>query len=81
MSQTQLKIHFGALSDPIKEQVNAQGLSIHEGRAEAFQEYAKAITYLWMGDLITDSMKESAQKKLFRKIANAVRDEMKARKQ
>lgn len=61
-------IHFGALCDPISEQLKAQELKFDEKQVAIFQKHVHAITTLRFADLLTDSMLDKINKKLFRQI-------------
>ena len=69
----ELKIGFGALQPTFAKQLEAQGLKYDEKVMDYLQELRESITYLYFVDLINDSSREKAMKKLFKMIENNVK--------
>lgn len=65
-------IHFGALAPSVSEQLAAQGLTANQKDLKQWDLDADAITRLYLRDLLTDSQKQAAQKKLFNRIKKSV---------
>lgn len=72
MDNKTIGIHFGALCDSIKEQLDKQGFKYDPKRVKYFQRHADAITTLRFGDLLTDSMLNKINQKLYKKIVQHV---------
>lgn len=72
-----LNINFGALSDPISSQLKEQGFSFDSKQLIAFQEQSEAILRLRFAGILTDSMMEKAQGKLFGYIKKHIESKMK----
>jgi len=72
MTEPRFGIHFGCLAEPIKKQLNDQGLTLESGDEEYLQRVADAINFLKFG-YITGSVVQSAQKKLMKKIMAAAK--------
>ena len=69
----ELKIEFGALQPTFAKQLEAQGLKYDEKVIDYLQELRESITYLYFIDLINDSSREKAMKKLFKMIESNVK--------
>jgi Na+/phosphate symporter len=69
----ELKIEFGALQPTFAKQLEAQGLNYDEKVMDYLQELRESITYLYFVDLINDSSREKAMKKLFKMIESNVK--------
>jgi hypothetical protein len=69
----ELKIEFGALQPTFAKQLEAQALKYDEKVMDYLQELRESITYLYFIDLINDSSREKAMKKLFKMIENNVK--------
>ena len=69
----ELKIEFGALQPTFAKQLEAQGLKYDEKVMDYLQELRESITYLYFVDLINDSSREKAMKKLFKMIESNVK--------
>lgn len=67
-------LHFGAISDPIKEQLEAQKLRIPK-RIRLFQRMADSITLLGIHDIITDKERDKARQRLINKMYKETQDE------
>jgi hypothetical protein len=63
------EIEFGALAKPIGEQIAAQGFTVPKETAERFEKIAHSIILLHLQDIIPDSTRDNALKKLMRKIS------------
>ena len=63
-----LTIEFGALVKPIGEQLKEQGIELPEADAERFEKIAHCIVRLHLNDIIPDSVRDNARKKLMKKI-------------
>ncbi len=64
-------IEFGALADPIADQLKKQGIAIPDKDAERLGRIAHSIVFLHLQDIIPDSVRDSANKKLMKKIVGA----------
>jgi len=67
-----VSIEFGALCDPITEQLKKQGIAVPEKDAERFQKLADAITYLHLNRIITGSVRDNAHQKLMKEIVKVL---------
>ncbi len=66
---TGITIEFGALTKSIKSQLENQGIAIPENDAKRFEDIAQSIIFLHLQDIIPDSVRDNAQKKLMKKIS------------
>lgn len=69
---TEITIEFGALVRPIKTQLKDQGITIPDKDAERFEKIAYSIVFLHLQDIIPDSVRDNARKKLMNKISSAI---------
>lgn len=69
----EVEISIGALSPPIAEQLGQQGLQAAEEDVAKWQVIAKAIVLLAVHDVLTDSARTSAGRKLVKMISRGVR--------
>jgi L-serine deaminase len=67
-----LGIHFGALSDPIADQLKNQNLKFDEKEVYQFQQDAEALTRLRIRGYIADSVVDKINQKLYNKIESHV---------
>jgi hypothetical protein len=67
-----ISIEFGALAAPIKEQLKDQGISLEDDISERFEKIAYSIVFLHLQGIIPDSVRDSARKKLMKKISIAI---------
>jgi hypothetical protein len=65
-------IEFGALVRPIKSQLESQGITLPKKDVERFEEIAYSIVFLHLQDIIPDSVRDNARKKLMIKIRGAI---------
>ena len=65
-----ISIEFGALAETIGTQLEKQGVLIKEEDAERFERMAMVIVLLHLQDIIPDSVRDNAQKKLMKKICS-----------
>ena len=63
---------FGALSDPLEQQANAQGFTLGD-KEELLQELNNAVITCWIYDLCTDSQHTAMMNKLHKKIMKALK--------
>ena len=70
-----ISIEFGALTKPIGTQLFGQGVNISVQDAERFDRIAQAITLLHLQDIIPDSVRDAARKKLMKRISNCIHNE------
>ena len=66
-----VELNFGALSDPIRQQLRRQGLVIAEGHADRLdhlQQDADALVRLVVRDVVTDSAALAARRKLIKRV-------------
>lgn len=69
-----LNLSFGALSDPIVEQLANQNLVLDSRSAAKYQDAANSITRLRIMGYMTDSATRSVHQKLMKDIAKNVRE-------
>ena len=69
---TGITIEFGALVRPIKAQLEGQGVYLKENELKRFEEIAYSIVFLHLQDIIPDSVRDNARKKLMKKISAAI---------
>lgn len=70
---TQIGLSFGALSEPLSEQLKKQGFKFKEETIKTNQKELDAITQLRFGNqLLTDSMADKLIIKLYRKIISHI---------
>ena len=67
-----ISIEFGALVKPISEQLENQGIVLSENDRKRFDEIAQAIVFLHLQDIIPDSIRDNAHKKLMKQISEAI---------
>lgn len=65
-------IHFGALCEPISKQIEAQGLKYDKRQIAIFEKHVDYITTLRFADLLTDSIYDKINQKLFNQIRTHV---------
>jgi hypothetical protein len=66
-----LKLNFGALSEPLQQQLISQGLRVLDGdaeRLEHLQRDADALARLVIRDVVTDSAAAAARRKLIKRV-------------
>jgi hypothetical protein len=68
----EIGIHFGALSDSIKDQLTKQGFEFDEKDVERFDAQADAIVTLRLGGIMIDSAASKCQANLHAKIVKHV---------
>ena len=66
-------MQFGALCDPIKKQLAAQGLSATPARLGIWQRQADAVAYLAIVSLIPEGVVATARRKILRSIVKHAR--------
>lgn len=64
---TQVVFHYGALSDSLEEQANAQGFTLGKD-AERLQKLNDSMIMCWIHGLCTDSQKDSMMAKLQKQV-------------
>lgn len=69
----ELSIEFGALVKPIKEQLKNVGILIPDVDADRLEEIAHSIVFLHLQDIIPDSVRDKARKKLMARIVSVIR--------
>jgi hypothetical protein len=67
-----LTIEFGALVRPIKAQLKEQGITLPDDDTERLEEIAYSIVFLHLQDIIPDSVRDNARKKLMKKIVQVI---------
>jgi hypothetical protein len=65
-------LEFGAMVRPIGTQLKDQGIVLSEKDTKRFEEIAWSITFLHLQDIIPDSVKDTARKKLMKQISFAI---------
>lgn len=76
----QIGIHFGALADPIVDQLKQQGIELDAADIEVFkffQEDAKSLTRVYIRGLFPQSAVENARRKLMKKIIKYLNQKVK----
>lgn len=68
----QLQIAMGAMSPPLKDQIEQQGGAIEEKDSERLQRHCDAVTGLYIASYIPASVAEKARQKIMKDIAKAV---------
>lgn len=67
----EISIHYGALADPIEDQLNKQGFTLGE-KKELIEKLVHALT-MCLFHLLTDSQYNSCLKKLHKKVMDSIR--------
>ena len=67
-----MELEFGAMCPPLKEQLEKQRLPLTEPEYRRFQRIADAIVTLKIAQIIPDSVVESSNQKLMKKIVSAL---------
>lgn len=70
MAKANVGLHYGALADPLEQQLNLQGFTLGE-KKESIEKLQHALTYC-MFHLLTDAQYQSCLKKFHKKIMNSV---------
>jgi len=70
--QKQISIEFGALVRPLKKQLEDQGINLPDTDVDLFENIANSIVFLHIHDVIPDSVRDNATKKLMKKISNEI---------
>lgn len=63
---------FGALSDPLEQQANAQGFTLGD-KAELLEELGRCIAMGYVHGICTDSQKDAMTKKMQKKVMKALK--------
>ena len=63
---------FGALSDPLEQQANAQGFTLGD-KAELLEDLNRSMIMCWLHGLCTDSKHTAMMNKLHKKIMKALK--------
>lgn len=72
MSQTtEIKIHYGALANPIEEQLNEQGFTLGK-ELEFIEKLQYSLTYCRF-HLLTDAQYQSCLKKFHKKVMDKIK--------
>lgn len=69
-----LSIEFGALSEPIAEQLKKQGISIPQERSDILEKIAYSLVFLHLHGIITDSARDNSCRKLIKKIVASIKE-------
>ena len=67
-----LTIEFGVMVRPIKEQLKDQGIELPEKDTTRLEKIAYSIVFLHLQDIIPDSVRDNARKKLMKEIVQAI---------
>lgn len=70
-------IRFGALADPLLDQIKSQGLKYNKATVERLQTCMDSLMHLRFNDLVTDSMHEKIMQKLYKKIVSHIKQQNK----
>jgi hypothetical protein len=66
-------IHFGAMVDPLRDQIESQGIQIaHETLLDACQKDADCVSRLHIRGILTEAQMRSAEKKILKNIQKCV---------
>lgn len=65
-------VHFGALCEPLL--IQLKSFNLNADRVLLFQRMADNITFLGLHSLITDTAKDSARRKLIKKISAEIKE-------
>lgn len=68
METQEIRIGYGVLSPPLKEQIKKYGLDFDENTIASYEDCRDAIHILMFSDLLTDSIKDKLSMKLHKKI-------------
>lgn len=63
-----IKLVFGAMADPVADQLDAQGLWLNVADEDRMQHYADAIVRLSLAGIITQAEMDRARKRLAKEI-------------
>jgi hypothetical protein len=67
-----ISIVFGALAERIDSQLEKQGIVIPKEDADRLEKIAYSIVFLHLQDIIPDSVRDAARKKLMKKISSVI---------
>ena len=67
-----VQIAFGALADPIRRQLRAQGITVTAAKAAGIQADANAITRLSIRGLLADAEKQRARQRLMKALVRQI---------
>jgi len=65
-------LHFGALSDPIANQLEAQGFSFDHKEVRYLQKVSESLVSVSLAGLLPDGAIEKARQKLYKKVISHV---------
>lgn len=65
-------IHFGALADPISTQLEKQGFKFVKKHIDGIEKVLDALIICCFSGLISDSQREKAHKKIYKRIVTHV---------
>ena len=68
----EVMFQYGALSDPLEQQANAQGFTLGD-KAEQLQKLNNAMIMCWLHGLCTDSQSDAMIDKLQKKVVNELK--------
>ena len=68
----EVTFHYGALSDPLEQQANAQGFTLGD-KEELLQDLNRSMIMCWIHGLCTDSQKDAMMKKMQKKVVKALK--------
>jgi hypothetical protein len=71
-NERSMNLHFGALCNPIIEQLKDQRYILSESDSDRFQMLADAITTLHLHHIISDSITYKAHQKLMKQISERI---------
>ena len=67
------KLDFSAFSDPVHEQLDAQGLRCPSKMAPLWERQRKAINFLYLHGILTAAENQKAEFRLVKRIAKHIR--------
>ena len=70
----EIELHFGAMSDDIKIQLESQGITLPEKDCDTFEKCKFGITILNLHGILTDNETSKCRRKLFNKIMKEIED-------
>ena len=78
---TQIAIRFGAVSPPLAEQLDEQGILYDKQACERWQKWQNSIALLYVSGLLTDGEKTKAHQRLFKRIGKELTEYAAKRKE
>lgn len=70
---TEVRISFGCMSDPIQEQLKAQGYTLSKAEAALMQDLTHALNMVQIHGLVPDSVCRTARQRLMKQITQHIK--------